>query len=264
MQKSGFETIIFEQGEGYAKITINRPKVLNALNETVLEEIHEALLEEVDPEKTRIIILQGAGGKAFAAGADIAPMSELTPDEALDFARAGQALTVTMEAMAQIFIAKVDGFALGGGCELAMACDLILASEHARFGQPEVNLGLIPGFGGTQRLVKRVGLPVAMDLILCGQGRTLKAEEALKLGLVSRVVPQDQLETELNGMIKSILAAGPMAVAEAKLMVRQGESGALVDGLNAEATAFAMCFAREESAEGMKAFLEKRKAKFDW
>lgn len=257
-----FEAITLECEGPVAEITVNRPDKLNALNLQVIQEITEALFEEISNE-IRVIVLQGAGDKAFVAGADIGPMLDLTPEDALSFSRQGQHLISTLEKMPQITVAKVGGFALGGGCELAMGCDIIIASKNARFGQPEVNLGLIAGFGGTQRLVKRVGLPVALDLLLTGRGCSLSGEEAYQLGLVSRVVDADKLDSEIESVVKAILNSGPNAVAETKRLCRQAAEMTLETGLSSEATSFAACFTRDESREGISAFLEKRKPKFE-
>lgn len=256
-----FETIIFEQEGPVAAITINRPDKLNALNEQVIGEIGAVIFDELDDD-TRVVVISGAGDKAFVAGADIGPMAEMSPQDAIEFSRQGQLLFSAIEKMSQVTIAKVQGFALGGGCELAMACDLVIAGTSAKFGQPEVNLGLIPGFGGTQRLVRRIGMPAALDLVLCGRGRSLTGQEAFSLGLVSRVVADADLDAEVEKAIKSILVCGPRAVAEAKRLCRQSLEMSLDAGLASEAAAFANCFATQEAEEGITAFLEKRKPAF--
>lgn len=243
-------------------ITINRPKVLNALNVEVIEELEEALAAEIDPVETRVVVLEGAGSKAFVAGADIAQMTELNGEHAIQFSQHGQVLTRMLETLPFVTIAKVQGFALGGGCELALACDLIIAGESAKFGLPEVNLGLIPGFGGTQRLAHRVGLPVALDMVLCGRGRTLSGAEAVQLGLVSRLVADERLDEEVQKAVSAICQAGPSAVQEAKRLVRDSYAMGLEAGLASEASSFANCFGREEAREGMTAFLEKRAPNF--
>ena len=256
-----FSSIIFEQEGPVAQITINRPDKLNALNAEVIGELGIAIFEEIDDD-VRVLIITGAGEKAFVAGADISPMAEMSAQDALEFSRQGQLLFSAIEKMSLVTIAKVRGFALGGGCELAMACDLIVAGTSAKFGQPEVNLGIIPGFGGTQRLVRRVGLPVALDMLLCGRGRTLSGEEAFSLGLVSRVVADDKVDSEVDKMVKSILSCGPQAVAETKRLCRQSMEMSLEAGLASEASAFANCFASEEAEIGITAFLEKRQPEF--
>jgi enoyl-CoA hydratase len=261
MSEAGFNTILFEKEGPVAQITINRADKLNALNAEVIEEIGIAIFQDITPE-VRVLVITGAGDKAFVAGADIAEMAEMSPESALIFSKKGQAVFAALEKMPQVVIAKVKGFALGGGCELALSCDLVIASKNSRFGQPEVNLGLIPGFGGTQRLVKRVGMPIALDMLLCGKGRTLKAEEALGLGLVSRVVSEEELDGEVDKTIKSILSSGPEAVADTKRLCRQAAEMSLESGLSAEAGAFAHCFARPESDIGISAFLEKKHPEF--
>jgi len=243
-------------------ITINRPEALNALNPDVLDELEGVLLEEIDPIDHRVVVLEGSGDKAFVAGADIAGMQEMDAEEALEFAYLGQSITTILESLPQVVIAKVKGFALGGGCELAMACDLVIAGKSAKFGQPEVNLGLIPGFGGTQRLIRRVGLPIAMDMLLTGRGRTLSGEEALQAGLISRLVDDQLLDQEVDKVVDAILKTGPSAIDATKRLARQALSVPLDIGLSHEAHSFALCFTREESKEGMGAFLGKRTPKF--
>ena len=243
-------------------ITINRPDAMNALNETVLDELEEALLEDFDADEHRVIVFEGAGEKAFVAGADISAMKEMKPDDAHDFASLGQSITSIIETLPVVTVAKVRGFALGGGCELAMACDLVVAGKSAKFGQPEVNLGIIAGFGGTQRLVKRVGLHVALDMLLTGRGRMISGDEAFQLGLASRVVEDDKLDAEIDKIVDAITKTGPQAVAETKRLVRDAQNMSLDAGLSAEASAFALCFSREESKEGIEAFLAKRTPNF--
>lgn len=256
-----FETILFEQEGEVAQITINRPKALNALNETVIEEMLTAILDEMS-EEARVLVITGSGEKAFVAGADIKPMSGMSSEKALEFSRKGQMLLNTLERIPQICIAKVRGFALGGGCELAMGCDIIIAAKDSQFGQPEVNLGLIAGFGGTQRLVKRVGLPQALDMLLCGKGKTVNGEKAELLGLVSRAVEPSLLDQETDSAIKAILSTGPEACIETKRLCREAQEMSLEAGLSAEATSFALRFNTTEAQEGLNAFLEKRKPEF--
>ncbi len=261
--KLDFSTLIVEQKGPVCRVTINRPDQLNALNPQVFDELEQLLYGgNLTVGETRVLVLEGAGQRAFVAGADIAAMQSFSPEEARAFARTGQMVTKALESSPIVTVAKVQGYALGGGCELAMACDIVIASRSAKFGQPEVNLGLIPGFGGTQRLVRRVGMHVAMDMLLCGRGRTLSGTEAHQLGLASRVVDDDKLEAEVTKVVQSILAAGPMAVADCKRLVREAYSMSLDAGLNAEATSFAHAFAGDEAAEGITAFLEKRNASF--
>lgn len=249
-------------------ITVFREKQLNSLNQAVMEGILDTLDLHLQNKRAdgqddiRVIVLEGAGHRAFAAGADIAEMASFSPLEARQFSNLGQMVTKTLESLPQIVIAKVRGYALGGGLELALGCDLIVASQSAKFGMPEVNLGLIPGFGGTQRLVKRVGLPVALDMILSGKSRTLNAHEAWNLGLISRVVPDDQLDTEVDQLVRGLLSAGPSAQATAKRLVRKSADLSLDAGLETEANAFGLCFADIEAEEGIRAFLEKAPSPF--
>ena len=257
-----FETLEVRSDAQVCRIKINRPQALNALNVKVLEELEQVLFSVMDPHETRVVVIEGAGDRAFVAGADIGAMQSLTPSEAREFARHGQMVTKALETLPQVTIAKVHGFALGGGCELAMACDLIIAGRNAKFGQPEVNLGIIPGFGGTQRLVRRVGLPVALDMLLSGRARTLSGTEAHQLGLVSRVVDDDKLEDEVGKVIRGLLTAGPRAIAETKRLARDAYQMSLDAGLNAEANAFAACFGEDEAQEGIQAFLDKRPPQF--
>lgn len=256
-----FSSILFEQEGPVAKLTINRPNVLNALNQTVIEEMIEAILTEMQSE-VRVLVIEGAGDKAFIAGADIKQMLDMSPSDALEFSRIGQNLLNILEQIPQIVVAKVQGFALGGGCELVLACDLVIASTNASFGQPEVNLGLIPGFGGTQRLVRRVGLPVALDMLLTGSGRRLTAEDAYARGMISRLTTPENLETELENVIKALLKTGPFASREIKRLVREAPEMSIRAGLNSEASSFSACFSIDEPREGILAFLEKRNPNF--
>lgn len=257
-----YETInVEEKTAGCLEVTINRPDQLNALNRQVIEELTSVCETQITP-KIRVLLLKGAGDKAFVAGADIKEMESLTASEAEFFAKKGQRLTTLLETINCISVAVVQGFALGGGCELAMACDMIVASDKARFGQPEVNLGLVAGFGGTQRLAKQVGPKVAMDLLICGQSRMLKADEAKTLGLVSRVVVHDDLPEEVEKVVTSILSVGPKAAKLSKKLVRLSESCPLEKGLQMEASLFGSQFDTSEKNEGVQAFLEKRKPNF--
>jgi enoyl-CoA hydratase len=189
-------------------------------------------------------------------------MKSMTPEDAMEFAQLGQSVGNIIGTLPCVTIAKVRGFALGGGCELAMACDMIVAGKSARFGQPEVNLGLVAGFGGTQRLVKRVGIHLAMDMLLTGRGRMLTGDEAFNTGLASRVVDDDKLDAEIDKIVDALTKTGPAAVAETKRLIRDAQHMSLDAGLAAEAAAFALCFARNESKEGIDAFLSKRTPKF--
>ena len=235
-------------------------QALNALNGQVLEELLEVLECTVYPSASRALVISGEGEKAFVAGADIAAMKEMSAEDSLHFVRLGQEVTKALEAAPFVTIAEVQGFALGGGCELAMACDIIVASTKAIFGQPEVDLGLVPGFGGTQRLAKRVGLPLAMDMLVAG--RKLKGTEAFQAGLVSRVVEPEELEDAVDAVVAGVLKASPTAILETKRLTRDSMESPLAQGLASEASTFAYCFAGSEAKEGISAFIEKRKASF--
>ncbi|NUP12757.1 MAG: crotonase [Polyangiaceae bacterium] len=243
-----------------ATVTIARPEKLNALDPTVLGELYAAF-EKLASSDTppRAVVFTGEG-KAFVAGADIAAMKELSPVAAKGFADAGHRLGTLLESLPFPIIAAVNGFALGGGCELALACDFIYASEKAKFGQPEVKLGVIPGFGGTQRLARRVGLGRARELVYTGD--MLTAEEALRIGLVNAVFPADQLIAKAVEAAKKIAAVGPLAVSAAKRVLLRGADESLPTANELEATAFAALFGSDDQREGMKAFVEKRNATF--
>jgi enoyl-CoA hydratase len=259
---SSYQTLLVSTDGPVFRIAINRPDQLNALNAQVLSELERALFHDMDADATRAVVIEGAGDRAFVAGADVAAMREMTPAAAREFSRHGQMITKALESLPQATIAKVHGYALGGGCELALACDLVVAGRTAKFGQPEVNLGIIPGFGGTQRLVRRLGLPVALDLLLCGRARSLSGPDAYQLGLISRVVDDDKLEDEVRKVLRALLAAAPSAIAETKRLTREAYGMSLDAGLNAEANAFAACFAGDEAEEGIDAFLTKRSPAF--
>ncbi|MCB9679804.1 MAG: enoyl-CoA hydratase/isomerase family protein [Alphaproteobacteria bacterium] len=242
-----------------AIITIDRPAALNAINAAVLDGL-AAVLDTLEADAgVRCAVLAGAGGKAFVAGADIVAMSTLGAVEAERFAGRGQAILNRIAGQAFPVIAAVGGFALGGGCELAMACDLVIAGEKAKFGQPEVNLGVIPGFGGTQRLVRRVGMSAALDL--CLTGRIVGADEAVRMGLASQKVEGDVLEAAL-GIAKTIASKGPVAVRLCKRAIHENADGALDSAQAAERSLFGLCFATADQKEGMAAFIEKRAAAF--
>jgi len=258
-----FHDLLVEQADNIATITINRPDKLNALNRSVLSELISLIdaLETAEGDaRPRVVILTGAGDKAFVAGADIAEMSKMTAAEAKAFSDAGHAATQALEAAPFAVIAAVNGFALGGGCELALASDFIYASEKARFGQPEVNLGLMPGFGGTQRLARRVGLGHARELIYSGE--PLSAERALAIGLVNEVVPHEKLLERVKELAKKIASKAPLAIAAAKRVMARGFDQDLIGACELEATAFASLFGSEDQREGTAAFLEKRKVVF--
>jgi enoyl-CoA hydratase len=257
-----FEFLTVERTGAVAVVTIQRPDKLNALNAKVVAELTAAfqeLIAATGDDAVRAAILTGAG-KAFVAGADIAEMSTLTTIEAKRFADAGHALGALIEAAPFPVIAAVNGFALGGGCELALACDFILAADNAKLGQPEVNLGIIPGFGGTQRLVRRVGAARARELIYTGD--MINAEQALAIGLVNTVVPGAELLLRARDVALKIASRGPVAVAAAKRVMLRGESLDMVSACELEVQAFSALFGSEDQKIGMKAFVEKGKAVF--
>ena len=254
-----YQTINFKAEKGIGYITIHRPEALNALNMTVLEEL-SAILEKIEEDETiRAVILTGEG-RSFVAGADIAQMSTLTVAEAREFSAFGQNVMNDIERIEKPFIAAVNGFALGGGCELAMACDIRIASSKAKFGQPEVGLGITPGFGGTQRLAKIVGKGMAKYLILTAE--TIGAEEALRIGLVEKVTEPEQLMSVCEEIANKIASKAPIAVAMSKTCINKGYHLDLYSGSALEAQAFGGCFGTEDQKEGMLAFLEKRHATF--
>ena len=255
-----YENLLYEKRDPVALITLNRPKVLNALNRRTLEELDACVREVIADEAVRVVILTGAGEKAFVAGADINELAQLTPVAGRDYGLFGQSVLDRIEAAPKPFIAAVNGFALGGGCELAMACHLRIASENARLGQPEVKLGIIPGYGGTQRLARLVGKGRALQLVMSGEQIT--AEQALKIGLVNEVVPLPDLIPEAEALAKKIAANAPLAVRFAIEAVNRGLEMPLAEGLYLEATLFSLCCTTEDMKEGTQAFLEKRPAKF--
>lgn len=248
-----------EWEEGIAWITVARPQALNALDAQVLEDFTR-VLDRVEADQARCAVVQGAGNRAFVAGADIAQMVELDPTAAQSFARRGQAAFERLEALSFPVIAAVNGFALGGGLELALACDLIVAAANAELGQPEINLGILPGFGGTQRLIRRVGPGMARWLIFTG--KRIAADEALRIGLVDQVVPADKLTDTVRALALELAAKPSFALRQAKALLRLASETPLAQGLEAEANAFALCFAHPDRSEGMRAFLEKRRARF--
>ncbi len=254
------ENVICERIDRAAVVTINRPKALNALNQQTLDELVRCFVDLEAQRDLAGVVLTGAGDKAFVAGADIAAMEHLDALAGREFALLGQRLMRTVETFSRPVIAAVNGFALGGGCELAMACDIRIASERARFGQPEVNLGVIPGFGGTQRLPRLVGNGAALELLLTGD--LIDAREACRIGLVNRVVADQELVSHCLAIIAKIAEKGPLAIRLCKESVRVGRELAIDSGCRYEADLFALCFASGDQKEGMRAFLEKRRALF--
>ena len=265
IEKPSLEYVKLEQEEGIAILRIDRPKALNALNKVMLEELKKIFLyiesrsskfKVEDPILT--VILTGAGEKSFIAGADILEMKDMSSKEAESFAHMGQEVTKQMELLCQPIIAAVNGFALGGGCEMAMACDFILASENALFGQPETNLGLIPGFGGCVRLPRYVGLARAKELIFTG--RKFSAAEALEMGLVLEVVKQEALIPKAKAIAKEIKKSSPLSVAVSKRTIRQTYTKDSDTALKEESAFFASLFGSHDQREGTAAFAEKAKA----
>lgn len=251
-------SVTTEVANGVATVTIRRPEKLNALDPTVVAEL-QAAFEGLGHE-VRCAILTGEG-KAFVAGADISAMAEMSPTEAKRFAEAGHRLGSTMESAHFPIIAAVNGFALGGGLELALACDFIIASEKAKVGLPEVTLAVIPGFGGTQRLARRVGVGIARELVFTG--RMVKADEALAMGIANRVVAPEALMDEVGKIAATIANNGPLAVAAAKRVILRGEDASLTTANEVEMQAFASLFGSEDQRAGMKAFVDKAKATFN-
>lgn len=253
------EHIIYDAANGIATLTLNRPKVLNAINYDLLEELDALLDKAAADDSLRVLILTG-NGKAFAAGADIAQQAGMDPEEAAKWGQYGSGIFRKLELFPLPTIAAVNGYALGGGCEMAMACDLILAGEKAKFGQPETGLGITPGFSGTQRLLRRVGVSKAKELIYTG--RMIDASEALALGLADHVYPDDQLQKEALTMAEKIAGNAPAAVRYAKCAINEGAQTDIDAAIAIENKWFSKCFATADQKEGMQAFLEKRKAEF--
>jgi enoyl-CoA hydratase len=256
-----YQNLLLEQAEpGIYLLTLNRPQALNALNAATLDELARVVVQVAADAGARVLLVTGAGDKAFVAGADISEMQQLSADQAQAFSAKGMQVMHALEALPVPVIALVHGYALGGGCELAMACDWIIASERAVFGQPEVNLGIPPGFGGTQRLARLVGRARALELVTTA--RQVKAEEALAIGLVTQVVPVAELRERGMAVARSIAAKAPVAVRLAKQAVQRGQDLDLANACAYETASFALAFATADQQEGMRAFLEKRAAKF--
>ena len=253
---TGNDHIKLEKKKGIGIIMLNRPEVRNALNRKMLHELGDALTELENDPQIRVIII--AGNKDFCAGADIKEMHAIKPVEIEAFCRWGHKVFDQLEGMGKPVIAAITGFALGGGCELALACDIRIAGEGAKFGQPEVNLGLIPGFGGTQRLSRLIGVAKAKEMILTG--KIINAKEAESIGLVNRVVKDEELMIAAEEMAQVIAQKAPIAVKMAKTLINENQE--ITKGLEKEIEFFARCFATQDHLEGMNAFLEKRKPKF--
>jgi len=256
-----YVNILLEQPEpAVYLLTVNRPKSLNALNAETLDEIASAVAEVGKDSGARALLVTGAGEKAFVAGADIAQMQDFDSAQAQAFSERGNRTFRAFELLPVPAVALVNGYALGGGCELAMACDWIVASDRAQFGQPEVNLGVVAGFGGTQRLTRLVGRAMAMDLLVTG--RLIKADEALRIGLVNQVVAPEQLRDKGLEIARMIASKGPVAVRLTKQIVQRGQDLDLANACQQEAYAFGLTCATADQKEGMRAFLEKRPARF--
>jgi enoyl-CoA hydratase len=251
-----FENVLYTTKNSIAYITLNRPKVLNALSRKTIEELKAAFTLAQSDHAVRGVILTGSGDRAFIAGADIAELSEVTKEQALEFAQNGQACLSFIETLGKPVIAAVNGFALGGGCETAMACTIRIASEQAKFGQPEVKLGIIPGYGGTQRLPRLVGKGHALQLILLGS--VIDAQEAHRIGLVNEVVPASELITRAEAILNQIASNAPLAVQYAMDAVHKGADRDLADALKTEAELFSLAADTEDKREGTRAFVERR------
>ena len=254
------DNVLFDRSEGVATITINRPNVRNALNTQTLDELRRVILSCRHDAAVRCVVITGAGEKAFIAGADINELSVQTPTGGREHARTGQHVLDLIENLGKPVIAAINGFALGGGCELAMACTLRIAADTARLGQPEINLGIIPGYAGTQRLARLVGRGRALELLLTGDHIT--AAEAHRLGLVNRVVPAAALMAEVQTLAASLAAKAPVAVRYIIDAVNKGLDMTLADAQVFEATLFGLVASTEDMREGTRAFLEKRKPEF--
>ncbi len=255
-----YGTLLVEDRGPVRIVTINRPAVLNAIDAQVIDELTAVLEATAVADELRALLLTGAGEKAFVAGADIAAMREMTPEAAGAFAARGHRLGDLLAGLRIPTLAAVGGFALGGGCELALACDFIYAAEHAKFGQPEVKLGVIPGFGGTQRLSRRVGLARAIEL--CLTGAIIDAAEALRIGLANRVLPRAELLPAAIATLETIAQMGPLAIAKCKAVLHQGAALPLADANRLEVEGFASLFATDDQKAGMAAFLAKRPPTF--
>lgn len=257
---SGYENLLFEKADGIGIVTMNRPKALNALNAATMYELDRMVDQLAKDDEVQVVILTGSGDKAFVAGADITEMQSMSAVEGRNWGKLGQAVFNKLENLPKPVIAAVHGFALGGGNELAMACDIRIASDKAKFGQPEVSLGIPPGFAGTQRLARLVGKGRAKELLFTGD--MIDAAEAYRIGLVNKVVSQEELMEAAKAMAKKIMSRAPIAVQLCKAAVNEGLDVDLESGVAYEAEVFGLCFATADQKEGMAAFVEKRKPNF--
>jgi enoyl-CoA hydratase len=255
-----FETIIYEKKDNVAWITFNRPEKYNAQNETLLNEVTVALEQAKDDDEVQVIVFTGTGDKAFSAGADVNMFLNWTPISVLNWSKGSKRAYAYIREIPKPMIAMVNGLALGGGCEVAMSCDIIIASENARFGQPEISVGVIPGGTGTQILPRLVGEKKAKEMILLGD--PISAEEALRLGLVNKVVPADKLRETVDEVIKKLKSKSPAILKFAKIAVNKSLDTPISVGVECEAELFALCFGTQDQKEGAKAFLEKRPANY--
>lgn len=255
-----FRNLLIANRGAVRRIEIHRPDKLNALNRETINELHIAFDQARNDDAVRVVVVAGSGEKAFVAGADIAELADLTPQQAQSFSRAGQALMLKIERLGKPVIARIQGFALGGGMELAMSCHLRVASDKAKLGQPEINLGVIPGFGGTQRLLRLAGRSAALEL--CLTGAQIDAPRALQLGAVTRVVAGDRLDAEIDALADQMAASARHAIAAVLDAVLMGGECAIDAALDFETQAFALCCATADMREGTRAFLERRKPVF--
>ena len=255
-----YENLLYEKRDGIGYVTINRPEKLNALNDATVKELHHVFSAIADDEQVRVVILTGAGEKAFVAGADINELAVQTPVQGKERSQFGQKVLDLIENLGKPVIVAINGYALGGGCELAMACTLRIASENAQWGQPEVTLGIIPGYGGTQRLPRLVGKGLAMELILTG--KRISAEEAHRIGLVNHVTSKEELLPTAEKIARQIMANAPLAIRFCLEAVNSGLEMPQDEALLLEATLFGLICATEDRREGTRAFVEKRKANF--
>jgi enoyl-CoA hydratase len=255
-----YETLLYEKADGIATVTINRPESLNALNFKVYAELYELFGEIEKDDEVRVVILTGSGEKAFVAGSDITEMAPQSSQEIAGFVDIARQASDRIYYLGKPVIAVINGYALGGGCELTMCCDLRIASEKARFGQPEISVGVIPGAGGTQRLARLIGMTRAKELIYTGD--MIDANTALNYGLVNKVVPVENLMAEARDVAAKLLTKSGVILSLAKAAITGGAGMSLPDALGYEAQCFALCFATEDQKEGMKAFMEKRKAEY--
>jgi enoyl-CoA hydratase/3-hydroxyacyl-CoA dehydrogenase len=259
-KKNRFETVITEKRDGIQWISLNRPHRLNALNLELIEELSTVLDELEEDREVRCVVLKGEGDKAFSVGADLTMFADLDPPRAISLSEKGQSLMDKIEASSKPFIAAIDGFCVGGGLEIALACDFRIANESAQFGSPEINLGIIPGWGGTQRLSRIIGLSKAKEFVFLGD--RVPADEALRLGLVHKVVSVDKVIEEAEALAQRLVAGPPVALRLAKKAMNFGTQLPLEEGLKMEAQSFGTIAATEDIVEGISSFFEKRKPEF--